>query len=192
LENIVATDIDSTTADKSKTVLVVSSDFDYGEKGGRKKGHKHRDKKKKKKHMSHMAIGIIGLKMLYYHFLMKKMATLSLISVILSKISFLVSTLVAIKQLFQPHHEKQEHSKLEVVHIPVQKYNHHDNYDYKRRQNEHRLPKYIPLLKNNFPADIFPTTTTMRSEIANPHQTLSVHHYDFIDSNAISDSNFLK
>ena len=60
-----------------------------------------------------------------YHMLLKKMAIFSLLSFILSKISFILASLVALKQFFQPpvHHRSAEGSKLEVVHIPIRKFN---------------------------------------------------------------------
>jgi hypothetical protein len=61
--------------------------------------------------------------MIMYKILMKKMAIFSLMSFILSKISFVLASLVALKQFFQPpaHHRSADTNKLEVVHIPIRK-----------------------------------------------------------------------
>jgi hypothetical protein len=136
---------------KTKSVYVVAdNDFDYGgyNEGysGKKSKKKYRKQKKKgRKKMKHIAMGVFGLKMLYYHFLMKKMFALSLFSAILSKISILLSSLVAIKQLFQPNHQEKQESKVEVVHIPIHHSKGHEH-DYKRVQNEHQqYYNYIPV-----------------------------------------------
>lgn len=63
--------------------------------------------------------------MLMYHLLLKKMAIFSFLSFILSKISFVLASLVALKQFFHTptHHRSADNNKLEVVHIPIRKFN---------------------------------------------------------------------
>lgn len=53
------------------------------------------------------------------------MALFSFISFILSKVSFILASLVALKQFFHTpsHHRSAESNKLEVVHIPIRKFN---------------------------------------------------------------------
>ncbi|XP_058056017.1 uncharacterized protein LOC131207422 [Anopheles bellator] len=97
-----------------------------GKKG--KKGKKHRRRKRKgwKKHMKKavpIGVGILALKALLLHFLLKKLVMATALSLLLSKKSLLVSSLIALKLLLQhPHtNDKSESSKLEVVHIPIRK-----------------------------------------------------------------------
>lgn len=92
------------------------------------------------------------MKMILYHFLLKKMAFLTFASFILSKSSFLLSLLVAIKQ-YLSHSKGSEHSesqKLEVVHIPIRKYqgggkSKHKGYDYHYSEESKPVPSF------NFP-----------------------------------------
>lgn len=88
-------------------------------KGGYKKG----GKKKYMKHITPIAICVIALKMIFQHFVIKKIAVLSALSFLLSKTAFVLSTLLALKQLFYSgHQEKSDNNgKLEVVHIPIRK-----------------------------------------------------------------------
>ncbi|XP_052863656.1 uncharacterized protein LOC128270294 [Anopheles cruzii] len=99
-------------------------------KGGKKgkKGKKHRRRKRKgwKKHMKKavpIGVGILALKALLLHFLLKKLVMATALSLLLSKKSLLVSSLIALKLLLQHPHttDKSESSKLEVVHIPIRK-----------------------------------------------------------------------
>lgn len=71
-----------------------------------------------------MMYGLGGLKLLFDHFLLKKLAFVSFFTFILSKISFILATLVALKQFFHtpiPHQRAESH-KVEVIHIPIKKY----------------------------------------------------------------------
>jgi hypothetical protein len=58
-----------------------------------------------------------------YHLLLKKMALFSFLSFVLSKISFILASLVALKQFFHTPsmHRSADSNKLEVVHIPIRK-----------------------------------------------------------------------
>lgn len=68
--------------------------------------------------------GMGGLKLILDHFLLKKLAFFSFFSFILSKISFILATLVALKQFFHNSggHSRAENNKLEVIHIPIKKF----------------------------------------------------------------------
>jgi len=71
-----------------------------------------------------MMLGLGGLKLLFDHFLLKKLAFVSLFTFILSKISFILASLVALKQFFHtpvPHQRAESHN-VEVIHIPIKKY----------------------------------------------------------------------
>lgn len=91
--------------------------------GKRKQRKKSKGKKKLKKFMP-IFLGLGGLKLLMYHFFIKKMAFFSFLSFILSKISFVLATLVALKHFFHTpqHQERTEKNKIEVVHIPFSKF----------------------------------------------------------------------
>lgn len=92
--------------------------------------------------MQPIALCILAIKMLIQHFFLKKIALLSLLSFLLSKTSFILSTLLALKQMFHSnHHEKSDRgSKLEIVHIPIKK-KHPEFYD----RDTIKQPSYIPL-----------------------------------------------
>lgn len=132
--------------------------------GGKKHGGKmHKKKKHKKGYKKYMKnatpiiLCIIALKMLLQHFIIKKLAALSILSTLLSKASFLLSSLLALKQMMSSgHHEKSDSGgKLEVVHIPIRK-KHPDFHD---RDTE--KPKYIPL---NYPKYVYDQTTLEYSD----------------------------
>ncbi|KAL9694187.1 hypothetical protein quinque_013472 [Culex quinquefasciatus] len=109
---------------------VYSEESGEGGKKG-KKGRKKRNKRKKhrkgwKKHMKKavpIGLGILALKALLLHFVLKKLVLATGLSLLLSKKSLLVSALIALKLMFQHPHssDKSESSKLEVVHIPIRK-----------------------------------------------------------------------
>lgn len=104
-----------------------------GKKGKRKK----KGSKKIYKKMQPFIIGLGGLKLVLYHLFLKKMALTTALSFILSKVSFVLATLVALKQFFHApvHHRSSDSSKLEVVHIPIKKYHgHHSDKDYDESQ----------------------------------------------------------
>lgn len=74
--------------------------------------------------MRPIMLGVGALKMILDHFLLKKLAFFSFFSFILSKISFILATLVALKQFFHNSggHSRAENNKLEVIHIPIKKF----------------------------------------------------------------------
>lgn len=130
-------------------VVIIGDDGDGGEyghlqyllQGSGKKGKKRRKNKKNKtwKRVTPMLYGAGGLKLLLYHFFIKKMALLSILAFFFSKLSFLTSTLIALKLFFnhQMHHERSaESNKLEVVHVPIKKQNTHGSLfpEYERYQ----------------------------------------------------------
>lgn len=114
-------------------------------KGGKRKGYKKGSKgyKKYMKKITPIALCALALKIIIQHFLIKKIALLSVFSYLLSKTSFILSSLLAIKQIFHSgHHEKSDSgSKLEVVHIPIRKKipDFHDR-DLKKSQSHNYVP----------------------------------------------------
>lgn len=120
-------------------------------KKGKGKRKKLKGSKKIFKKMQPILIGLGGLKLVLYHLFLKKMALATAISFVLSKVSFVLATLVALKQFFHTptHHRSGDSSKLEVVHIPIKKFNgHYNDKDYDESQ-------FIPV---TFPPDIEYTT----------------------------------
>uniref|UniRef100_A0A182PN13 Uncharacterized protein n=1 Tax=Anopheles epiroticus TaxID=199890 RepID=A0A182PN13_9DIPT len=115
--------------DGSYSISIEEGGNKKGKKGKKsKKGKKHRKNKRKgwKKHMKKavpIGMGILALKALLLHFVLKKLVMATALSLLLSKKSLLVSSLIALKLLLQQPHssDKSESSKLEVVHIPIRK-----------------------------------------------------------------------
>uniref|UniRef100_A0A182VS87 Uncharacterized protein n=1 Tax=Anopheles minimus TaxID=112268 RepID=A0A182VS87_9DIPT len=112
--------------DGSYSISIEDGGHKKGKKG--KKGKKHRKHKRKgwKKHMKKavpIGVGILALKAILLHFILKKLVMATALSLLLSKKSLLVSSLIALKLLLQQPHsnDKSESSKLEVVHIPIRK-----------------------------------------------------------------------
>lgn len=108
-------------------------------KGKKGKGKRKKQKGSKKifKKMQPVLIGLGGLKLVLYHLFLKEMALTTALSFILSKVSFVLATLVALKQFFHTptHHRSSDSSKLEVVHIPIKKFHgHHRDKDYDESQ----------------------------------------------------------
>lgn len=70
-----------------------------------------------------VGLGILALKAILLHFILKKLVLATTLSLLLSKKSLLVSSLIALKLMFSQQHssDKSESSKLEVVHIPIRK-----------------------------------------------------------------------
>lgn len=74
--------------------------------------------------MKPMMYGLGGLKLLFDHFLLKKLAFVTFFTFILSKISFILAALVALKQFFHTpvQHQRAESHNVDVIHIPIKKY----------------------------------------------------------------------
>lgn len=126
-----------------EVVEYVSGGKKKGKKGKRKGGKKgQKGYKKYMKKMTPIALCILALKMLLQHFFLKKIALLSTLSFLLSKTSFILSSLLALKQMFHSGHQEKSDSgsKLEVVHIPIRK----KHPDFHERDAE-KNPNYIPL-----------------------------------------------
>lgn len=99
---------------------------------------------------------LAGMKLLAYHLLMKKMALATFLSFVLSKISFILASLVALKQFFHTptHHRSQSDSnKLEVVHIPI---NHHREHKYKEKDAYYDESQFVPVTFQ--PETVYDTT----------------------------------
>lgn len=111
-----------------------------------KKGRKKKKGEKKKKYMKHMtpiALCVLALKMLFQHFLIKKLAAMSALSFLLSKSSFVLSALLALKQLFNTGHQDKSDNpgKLEVVHIPIRKK--HPDFHERESEKEYIQPPWL-------------------------------------------------
>lgn len=127
--------------------------------------------------MKPLLYGIGGLKLLFDHFLLKKLAFVSLFTFILSKISFILATLVALKQFFQtpaPHQRAESH-KVEVIHIPIGKHKP------KHTEIDFGESKLVPL---TFSTDLLNPETT-------PTYFTYSSHNDFISSEENYNSNFM-
>lgn len=92
--------------------------------------------------MTPILVGLVGLKMVLSHLLLKKMAIATLISFLLSKVSFILASLVALKQFFHTpqSHRSNDSNKLEVVHIPIRNHRHT-----KENDNYYDESKFIPI-----------------------------------------------
>ncbi|XP_055617299.1 uncharacterized protein LOC129762785 isoform X2 [Toxorhynchites rutilus septentrionalis] len=131
---------------------------EVGDKKSRKRRKKHRKKHRGwKRHMKKMlpyGLGILALKMIIMHFILKKLALATALSLFLSKKSLLVSALIALKLMLakEHHHEKNESSKLEKINPQSKSQQksvnaHHSNHPIKHthQQMEDFGGKYIPL-----------------------------------------------
>ena len=119
---------------------------DQGGKRQRGKGKKKGNKKMKKafKKMTPILFGLGGMKLLLYHLALKKMAFFTFLSFILSKISFILASLVALKQFFHTptQHRAADSNKLEVVHIPIRKLRHNKH---KEKDSYYDESQFIPV-----------------------------------------------
>lgn len=105
--------------------------------------------------MTPIFIGLGAMKLLMYHLILKKMAFVTFISFLLSKISFVLASLVALKQFFHSpsQHRSVENNKLEVVHIPVRKLR---NHKHKEKDAYYDESQFIPVTFE--PETVFDTT----------------------------------
>lgn len=117
--------------------------YQRGKRGkGKKKGHKKVKKAFKK--MTPILFGLGGMKLLFYHLALKKMAFFTFLSFLLSKISFILASLVALKQFFHAptQHRAADSNKLEVVHIPIRKLRHNKH---KEKDAYYDESQFIPV-----------------------------------------------
>lgn len=101
-----------------------------------------RKRKKSKKFYKKMLPAFLAfgaMKLVFFHFLIKKALFISFGAFGLSTISFVLASLVALKQFFStPTHQKGTDShKVEVVHIPIRK--HRDNKHFEKDYDESKL-----------------------------------------------------
>ncbi|XP_055525019.1 uncharacterized protein LOC129718348 [Wyeomyia smithii] len=92
-------------------------------KGRRRKHHKIKGWRRHIRKAIPIALAVLALKAMLVHFILKKLALATGLSLLLSAKSLLVSLLIAVK-LWVSHpqsHDKSESNKLEVVHIPIRK-----------------------------------------------------------------------
>lgn len=149
----------------------IEDDGDRGGKKGKRRGKKKNKGSKKKKmykKFKPLLYGMGGLKVLFDHFLLKKLAFVSLFTFILSKISFILATLVALKQFFHTptSHQRAESHKVEVIHIPIRKYkpkNHHEH--------DFDESKLIPVTYS--PDSLIPDTTPSYFSFSSPSDFIS-------------------
>jgi hypothetical protein len=117
------------------------------------------------------------------------MGLLSVLSFILSKTSFLISALLAIKQYLTPHqnHERSEKNKLEVVHIPISKYGS------KKHRGEDYYHSDESKLNNYFVATLSPANIvdSVSQDIYDQTFKAGSHHGDYEDSR-VRDVNYFK
>lgn len=163
----------------SYEVIESSGGKKHGGKMHKKKKHKKQGYKKYMKNATPIILCILVLKMLLQHFIIKKLAALSVLSTLLSKASFLLSSLLALKQMMSTgHHEKSDSGgKLEVVHIPIRK-KHPDFHD---RDTE--KPKYIPLDYSKYSYD--PTTLEDSDPNARIRNTFNEQFNEYYNKNNI-------
>uniref|UniRef100_A0A182LSW4 Uncharacterized protein n=1 Tax=Anopheles culicifacies TaxID=139723 RepID=A0A182LSW4_9DIPT len=124
--NIVVTGGGGGHDDGSYSISIEEGGHKKGKKGKKDKKHRKHKRKGWKKHMKKavpIGMGILALKAILLHFILKKLMLATALSLLLSKKSLLVSSLIALKLLLQQPHsnDKSESSKLEVVHIPIRK-----------------------------------------------------------------------
>lgn len=111
---------------------------DKVESEGRRKGKKS---KKFYKKMLPAMLAFGAMKLVFFHFLIKKALFVSFGAFGLSTISFVLASLVALKQFFSAStHQKADSHKVEVVHIPIRK--HRDNKHFEKDYDE---SKFIPV-----------------------------------------------
>ncbi|XP_058120382.1 uncharacterized protein LOC131284930 [Anopheles ziemanni] len=145
-----------------------------------KKGKKHRKQKRKgwKKHMKKavpIGVGLLALKALLLHFILKKLVMATAFSLLLSKKSLLVSSLIALKLLLQQPHssDKSESSKLEVVHIPIRK---DAGFHKKHQQQQKQQQQQVPSNKLKLPpAPASTTKSSLFDSYAGPHSIQHAH-----------------
>jgi hypothetical protein len=152
--------------------IVSSGGKGKGKKRGRGKRKKNKGHKKLKKYGKKAMYGLGAMKLIFDHFLLKKILFLAISSFILSKTSFLISALLALKHyLSMSHHssEKSSENKLQVVHIPV-------------RSSKHRYSDYITdeSKMNNLYAAPLTTTAPETNEYSESEL------FSFYDQNANS------
>lgn len=121
---------------------------DGGKKGRKGKKKKNKGGKKMYKHIKHGMQGLGALMLLFQHFALKKLAFFSFFSFILSKISFILASLVALKQFFHNSGGHSRDNKLEVIHIPIKKKHPLEDWD---------ESKIVPI---TFPSNSFKASTT--------------------------------
>lgn len=134
-------------------------------KGSRKKGRKkNKVGKIHYKKLQPYIYAFIGMKLLLYKLLLKKFALLSVASFFMSKISFVLASLVALKQFFnQPsHHRSSDSNKLEVVHIPIRKEKKTHKY---YPENDWEESRFVPI--TFAPDQIYDTTPYYNYNINN-------------------------
>lgn len=157
-------------------------------KGGKKKGQKHQKYQKKKKgehkymkHITPISLCVLALKLMFQHFIIKKLAIVTSISFLMSKASFLLSSLLAVKQLFHGgHQEKSDNGnggKLEVVHIPIRK---------KQPEFFEREPEKDPWIYRYDQAQH--NENMLENDNMEPHNT-NLQSFDEIVPNAFENSN---
>lgn len=123
----------------------VEDDSSSSKRGKGKKGRKHKKKGKKIfKKMQPMLIGLGAMKLIFYHLFLKKLAIVTFFTFLLSKVSFILATLVALKQFFHTptQHRSHDSDKLEVVHIPIRKHRYKEEKD---KDSYYDESKFIPI-----------------------------------------------
>lgn len=126
--------------DKENSIAIFEKAVNNGrsdktESEGRKKG------KKSKKFYKKMLPAFLALKLMLFHFLIKKALFIGFGAFGLSTISLVLASLVAAKQFFStPTHKGADGHKVEVIHVPIRK--HRDNQHFEKDYDE---TKFIPV-----------------------------------------------
>jgi hypothetical protein len=162
--------------------IEVDDDDDHGHKKKKRKGKGKKNKKNKGskkiyKHAKSAMYGVIAMKMLFDHFILKKLAFITFFTFLLSKISFILASLVALKQFFHtPNgHQRAESHKVEIIQIPIKKF--------KPPQKEYDFDesKFVPV---TFPPELMKQPTRL------PYFTYATNQNDFISSEEGFDNHF--
>lgn len=119
--------------------------------------------------MKPLLLGMGGMKLLFDHFLLKKLVFMSIFTFILSKIAFVLATLVALKQFFATPSGHSRDQKVEVIHIPIK------NGKKKEKEWEWDESQVIPV---KYQPDSVPSTRLPYYSLANQDDFISSEeHY---------------
>lgn len=117
---------------------------------------------KKKKHMGFRRIlypvlmGLFIAKIIIFPLLLKALTIMSSASFVLSKMSLLSTIMLGFKWFLTQHTQTQQESKVEVVHVPLRKYqNQHTEWD--RETDKYSIP-VMNESSDNYYNDLKPTT----------------------------------
>jgi hypothetical protein len=180
---VIVVDTDDHDHDHDDHVIYYNEDEGI-DGGGHTKKKGRRGKKGRKKNKIHYKkakpyiYAFAGMKLLLYHLLLKKFAFFSMASFFLSKISFILASLVALKQFFNTptHHRSSDSNKVEVVHIPIRKEKKSHKY---HQDDDWEESRFIPI---TFAPDGSVYDTTALPYINYNYGNIQQNQQDFNDS----------